>query len=189
MKSSQLITELNAMVEEACKQPANMHGYGIWTHHIVHVVRYAKLLADRIGADMEITEIASILHDYASIKSKDFVEDHHIIGAQLAGKILTEHGYPLHKIEAVQQCIISHRASKPQEKTTPEAQCVASADGMAHIDQVISLLYAAYKEQGMGIEAGRIWVRCKLERTWKKLCPDAQAMVKEKYQAALTVLG
>jgi uncharacterized protein len=189
MKHEQLITELNTIVETACKQPSNIYGYGIWSHHIVHVVKYAKLLASHLNADQEVVEIAAILHDYASIKNKDFVTEHHIIGAQLAGEILTNHGYPMDKIRLVQNCIICHRGSKPQERTTPEAHCVASADGMAHIDQVVSLLYSVYKEQNMGIEAGRIWVKSKLERTWNKLCPQAQEIVRNKYQAAMAILG
>jgi len=188
MKHEQLISILNTLVQTACKQPTNIYGYGIWTHHIVYVVKYAKLLADHLGADLEIVEIAAILHDYASIKNKDFAEEHHVIGAQFARDILTEHGYSMNKVELVQDCIISHRGSKPQEKNTPEARCVASADGMAHIDQVISLLYCAYTEQKMGIDAGRLWVKDKLEHTWNKLCPEAQAFVRDKYLAALIVL-
>lgn len=188
MKHEQLTATLSTLVEAACKQPTNTYGYGIWSHHVVYVVKYAKLLAYHLGADQEAVEIAAILHDYASIKNKDFAEEHHTIGAQLAGDILTEHGYPMDKIALVQDCIICHRGSKPREKTTPEAQCIASADGMAHIDQVASLLYSAYKEQNMGIEAGRLWVKSKLERTWNKLCPEAQALIKEKYQAAMSVL-
>lgn len=189
MKYEHLIADLNTIVETACKQPANIYGSGIWTHHVVHVVKYAKLLAHHLHADPEVVEIAAILHDYASISNKEFADDHHIIGAQLAGELLTDRGYPMDKIEQVQNCIICHRASKPQEQTTPEAQCVASADGMAHIDQVVSLLYSAYKEQGMGIEAGRLWVKSKLERTWSKLCPKAQEIMSEKYQAAMTILS
>lgn len=188
MKHEDLISILTTLVQTACKQSTNIYGYGIWTHHIVYVIKYAKLLADRLGADQEIVEIAAILHDYASIINKGFKEDHHIIGAQLAGEILSEHGYPMNKIGIVQSCILSHRASKPQEQLSPEAHCIASADGMAHIDQIISLFYVAYKEQDMGIDAGRLWVKDKLERTWNKLCPDAQVLVRDKYLAALTVL-
>lgn len=189
MNYEQLIIELNAIVETACKQPTNSFGYGIWTHHIIPVVKYAKLLASHLHADQEIVEIAAILHDYASIKSKDFVDEHHILGAQFAEEILTDRGYPMEKIAIVKDCIMSHRGSKPRPQTTPEAICVASADAMAHIDQVVSLLYAAYKEQGLGIEAGRLWVKSKLERTWNKLCPKAQEIIHDKYQAAITLLN
>ncbi len=188
MKYEQLIATINTIVETACKQPTNIYGYGVWAHHVVYVIKYAKLLSYHLEADQEVVEIAATLHDYASIKNKEFAPEHNIIGAEFARDILTEHGYPMDKIAMVQDCIMCHRGSKPCEQMSPEAQCVASADGMAHIDQVFSLLYFVYKEQGLGIDAGRLWVKSKLERTWNKLCPQAKDLIKEKYHAAMLAL-
>lgn len=58
------------------KRKTNYFGYGAWTHHILHVVKYAKLMAKKLNADTEVVEIASLLHDYASIINYDFYEDH-----------------------------------------------------------------------------------------------------------------
>jgi len=183
-----LIRELNKIVETACKQPANIYGYGIWTHHITHVVRFAKLLAKRLGADEEVVEIAAILHDYAGIKDQKLEKEHHIHGAQFAEKILSSYGYPQEKIIQVKQCIERHRGSVRLEQNLPEVICVTSADGMAHIDQFLSLLYMAYKERGMDIETGRVYIKEKLQRTWDKLCPEAQDIMQEKYRAVMKVL-
>jgi hypothetical protein len=41
----------------------------------------------------------------------------------------------------------------------------------------------------MGIDEGTAWLRAKLERSWKKLCPEAMEMVRDKYDAAMTLLS
>ena len=180
--------QIRAIVEEACKKETNIFGYGIWTHHIVYVVQYGKLLAEQLGADAEIVELAALLHDYASIKDESLYRNHHLHGPLEAERILRELDYPEGKIHAVKQCIASHRASIDAERVTPEVVCLASADAMAHIDQVPSLLYLAFVRFGMGIDEGTAWVREKLARSWQKLYPEAQAMMKDRYEAAQVLL-
>ena len=180
--------QIRAIVEEACKKETNIFGYGIWTHHIVYVVKYGKLLAEQLGADAEIVEFAALLHDYASIKDESLYENHHLHSPLEAERILRELDYSEGKIHAVKQCIASHRASIDAERVTPEAVCLASADAMAHIDQVPSLLYLAFVRFGMSIDEGTAWVREKLARSWQKLCPEAQAIMKDTCEAAQVLL-
>jgi hypothetical protein len=180
--------QIRAIVEEACKKETNIFGYGIWTHHIVYVVQYGKLLAEQLGADAEIVELAALLHDYASIKDESLYENHHLHSPLEAERILRKVDYPEGKIYAVKQCIASHRASIDAVRVTPEAVCLASADAMAHIDQVPSLLYLAFARFGMSIDEGTAWVREKLARSWQKLCLEAQAMTKDRYEAAQVLL-
>ncbi|KKQ32264.1 MAG: Metal-dependent phosphohydrolase HD sub domain protein [candidate division TM6 bacterium GW2011_GWF2_37_49] len=184
----QIINSIETLVRDACMRKTNAFGQGIWTHHIVFVVKYSKMLAQMLGADQEIVEIASLLHDYAGIKDFACSEEHHIHGAQEAETILKAFNYPDDKIEKVKQCVLSHRGSVVIQKNSPEEICVASADAMAHIDQIASLLYAAFNERGKSIEDGKTWVREKLKRSWNKLCPEAQDIVKHKYECALEIL-
>ena len=180
--------QIRAIVEEACKRETNIFGYGIWTHHILYVIEYGKLLAEQLGANEEIVEIAALLHDYASIKDESLYRDHHLHSPLEAERILREIRYPEEKIQAVKQCIASHRASTGAERTTPEAICLASADAMAHIDQMPSLLYLAFVRFGMSIDDGTTWVREKLVRSWQKLCPEAKEIMKDRYEAAQVLL-
>lgn len=184
----EIIKAIEKEVEEKCKSENNIFGYGIWTHHILSVVKYSKLLAEKIGADMEVAEIAALLHDYAGIKDKTLQEQHHIHGAIEAERILKELNYCEDKIEKVKDCIISHRGSVKIEKTSKEAICVADADAMAHIDQIPSLLYLAYCNHKMSIDDGKEWVRDKIERSWNKLSYEAKEIIKEKYESAQRVL-
>ena len=184
----QMIKEIERIVEGACKSDSNKYGYGIWSHHIVHVVKYARLLAEKLGADVEVVEIAALLHDYAGIKDCALTMEHHIHGAEQAQHILEGFGYPQDKIERVKDCILQHRGSVPMERLTPEAECVASADAMTHLFQVPSLLHLAYVNHGLGIDEGKEWVLSKIERSMKKLCPEAKEMIHEHYLKVKEVL-
>lgn len=189
MSNLEIIQAIADLVEDACKSDSNIFGYGIWSHHIIYVVKYAKLLAEKLSADMEVVEIAALLHDYAGIKDSSMAEEHHIHGAIEAERILSQFGYPGEKIEKVKECILSHRGSVPLERITPEAECIASADAMSHIFQVPSLLYFAYVRQSMSIDEGKRWVLNKIDRSMKKLCPEARKIVNEYYSNVITVLG
>ena len=183
------IKEIEKLVESECKKDTNYFGYGIWTHHILNVVYYAKKMAKTIGADEEIVEIAALLHDYASIKDYKMYEDHHIHGANEAEQILKTLDYPIEKIENIKHCIISHRGSKVAQKQTKEALCVADADSMAHFDSIPSLFYLAFNSHKMDIDEAKKWILGKLERRWNKLSPQAQNIIKNKYESSKVLLN
>jgi uncharacterized protein len=184
-----MIHDIEKMVEQACKQKTNIFGYTIWTHHIVPVVQNAIQLAKILGADQEIVEIAALLHDFASVKDKNLYKDHHLNSAIEAEKILQSLDYPAEKIAAVKHCIETHRGSVAEQRRSIEAECVASADAMAHIQNVPALLYSAYMQRGMDIDAGINWLRKKLQRSWGKMIPEAQKILKDKYKAAMKILA
>lgn len=183
-----MIGEIERIVEAACAGETNVFGYGIWTHHIIQVARNGKRLAPLFEADAEIVEIAALLHDYASVKDEALYEEHHLHGPIEAEKILTRLAYPRERIEAVKHAIAAHRASVHVERRSPEAVCLANADAMTHIEQVPSLIHLVFVQHGMGIDEGAAWVRAKLQRSWNKLSPEVQALVQDKYEAALTTL-
>ena len=94
MNSVKLVQAISDIVEEKSKKDTNIFGYEIWTYHVAIVVKYAKLLAERLGADKEIVEISALLHDYASIKDSSIYKEHHMYGAIEAEKILNGFNYP-----------------------------------------------------------------------------------------------
>ena len=187
--SKNIIKNIGKIVENACKKDTNAYGNGSYSHHILTVVKYSKMLARKLKADMEIVEIAALLHDYASVVNKKWKENHHIYGSRLAEEVLKKYNYPKDKIEQVKHCIVSHRASKKIPRETIEAKIVASADAMAHFDKFNSLLYFAFTKGGMGIDEGTKWVLGKLERDWKKLMPEAKEMVRGKYEGIKIALS
>lgn len=184
-----LVGRVRAQVERACAAPGNTFGYGIWTHHIVSVVSFGRELSARLGADAEIVELAALLHDYAGIKDVRLEPDHHLHSADEAQRMLDALGYPIKRTERVAACIYTHRASQGLLPETLEARCLASADAMAHIAQVPSLLHLAYVEKGLGIGEGAAWVAAKLRRSYGKLCPEARELIETRYRTALGLLN
>ncbi len=185
---TQTLEAVRAVAERACAAPTNAFGYGIWTHHIVFVVSFGRELSLVLGADAEIVELAALLHDYAGIKDVRLEPEHHRHGTDEARRLLGALNYPPERTEWVAACILTHRASRGLEPETLEARCVASADGMAHIAQVPSLLRLAYVEKGLSVGAGAAWVAAKLRRSYGKLCPEAKGIIEARYHAALETL-
>ena len=190
MRYADVVRHVRSLVEEACRRPTNPFGYGIWQHHILSVVRYAKLLAEERGADEEIVELAALLHDYASItRGLSAFAQHHLLGAEEAERILSNLNYPTDRIQRVKECILSHRGSTPPEPATIEAQCVADADALSHFDSLSSLFHYAYRVVEMREDEAVEWIRAKLERSWRKLSPEAKALARAKYEACRLLLG
>lgn len=171
-----------------CKKPTNKFGIGCY-YHIEAVVKNAELLAEKYGADKEVVMIAAWLHDIASVTDYSLYEEHHLHGAKMAYDILKQWNYDEEKIAPVQTCIRNHRGSVCNEKSSIEELCVADADAISHFDSVPSLLYLAYVEKGMPMEAGREFVKGKLERSFQKLSMDSKKYYEEKYQQVMKVLG
>ena len=184
-----VIKKVEKLIKEACRKQTNKFERSAWDFHIKSVVNWGKLLAKELNADLEIVEISALLHDYASVKNPKWNKEHHIHGARLADEILTKLDYPREKIEAIKHCIYSHRASKQIERKTIEAKILASADAVAHIVNVPALLYLAFKIHDKTVTQGIDWVRKKLQRSYKKIMPEAREMIQEDYLTALRVLG
>ncbi|MBW2996632.1 HD domain-containing protein [Candidatus Woesearchaeota archaeon] len=180
-----MIEEVRKRVEEEHKKPTNLFK-GSYEHHFVPVVKYANQLAEKLGANKEIVEIAAWLHDIGSIIG-DY-ENHHISGAEYAEKLLKEYNYPQEKIEQVKHCIIAHRGSKSIPRETIEAECVANADAMAHFDNIPSLFGLAFLSKKKDTDEAKEFIKGKLQRSWNKLMPEAKEMIKLKYDAAKVIL-
>ncbi|MBN1325640.1 HD domain-containing protein [Candidatus Falkowbacteria bacterium] len=177
-----IIEQVEKIVRETCAKETNKFPLALDTHFIA-VVENAKLLAKKLRADLEIVTIAAWLHDYASVCDARLVEDHHIHGLKLAQEILSGLNYPQDKIDRVKHCIEAHRGSQKIKRETIEAECVASADAMAHITDFSALLYLAWKVHGLDYQPGLNWALAKMERSWNKLIPEARELVKEQYEA------
>jgi HD superfamily phosphodiesterase len=183
-----LILEVTQLVEKECKKDTNYYGYTAWSEHIVSVVKYSKKLAHQMNIDEELSELAALLHDYSCIVNKDWYPEHHIHSARLAREILTKYKYPEKKICLIEQCILSHRGSKIIKRKSVEANILASADAMAHFDNIGSLFYLAFKTKGLTIDEAKEFILGKLEKSWNKLIPEARKFVSPKYDAIKLLL-
>lgn len=183
-----IISKVSNIVRLACYKQTNVFGHNIWEYHILPVVKYSKILATKFNIDIECAILSGYLHDYASVLDKKYYPDHHIYGAEFAEKILLEEGYPSNKILLIKESILNHRGSLQNTAESLYITCLSSADAMAHISEVPSLLYLAYHENNKSVDEGRRWVLEKINRSWNKLCPEAKEVIYDKYQALQTIL-
>lgn len=75
-----LISKIECLVKNACYQKENIFGCNIWEYHILPVVKYSKVLADRFCIDKECAILSAYLHDYASVLIKNIMRN--IIGME-----------------------------------------------------------------------------------------------------------
>jgi len=182
----EVVKKVEKIVEKACKKESNIYGYDAWEHHILPVVKYSKMLAKKLGADEEVVELAALLHDYGAVNGDP--DEHHISGTKEAEKILKKFNYPKEKIEKIKHCIYAHRGSQPIKRETIEAEIIASADAMAHYEDVPSLFYLVFAKHKLDIEEGVESLKDKLARDWKKLMPQAREMIEAKYETIKRIL-
>lgn len=175
-------------VREACFSEKNQYGSSVWKFHILSVVKFSLILGKKLKADLEILELAALLHDYGAVMDEEFAKEHHIYGARLAGELLSELKYPEEKIKKVQVCIYAHRGSLKIPRKTLEEKIVASADAMAHVTEVVDMMFLTFGLRGEKTVEGAKWLRAKLERSWNKIMPEGKEMVKEDYKIITKLL-
>jgi uncharacterized protein len=105
-----------------------------WAHgrgHIERVVGTALEIGTQEGADLDVIELAAILHDvFENKETHSNIEGfrHEIEGAKEARKILKQLGVADKTVDAVCHCIESHRKRTSTEPQTIEAKCLFDAD-------------------------------------------------------------
>lgn len=158
-----------------------------WQFHLLPVIKNACKLADIYNADKDVVEVAAIFHDYANLIDYENSENHHILGAELAEKILKDDGFNQEFINKVKLCILNHRASVLREKFSIEEICVADADALSHLDNVVELIcWRAYL--GEDIITCNNFVKNKIKKSYAKMSKETQELVKDKFDSIMKVL-
>lgn len=104
-------------------------------NHIRRVVRNAKIIGEKEGADLSILLPAAMLHDIALKKGtlKETRDRHAILGAEIAKKILEECGFK--KVDKICSTIKQHSSSNLINKSrTTEGDCLFDADKLDAIN-------------------------------------------------------
>ena len=158
-----------------------------WKYHIVPVVHYAKLLAEKLGADIEVAELAALLHDMGRLRHGG--KDHEITGVPIAEEILRWENYSDEIISEVKHCVATHRWSKDIKPETLVAKIIANADAMAHFDVVPVFFYR--RAEKYSFEEAFEWIDLKIKRDWEKkiTLPEAKILMQEKYDAIQLLLN
>jgi len=105
--------------------------------HVMRVYRLAETLAKKEGADLEVVRAAALLHDAQSASgSEDLRLEHHEAAAAFAKRVLKEEGWSEKRINAVQDCILTHRFRAGLSPTTLEAKVLFDADKLDAIGAI-----------------------------------------------------
>ncbi len=182
-----IVENVRQFVETECKKPTSHYGYEPFVYHFGPVVEYATVLAEKLGADVEIVQIAGWLHDIGSIIEGR--ENHHLSGARIAREKLKELGYPDDRIELVVGCITNHRGSQNLERKSPEERIVAEADVLSNFDNIGGIFKAAYTFENMDQFEAQQSVRTKLQNKYHQLhFKESKQLIRPKYEAAMLLL-
>ncbi len=101
--------------------------------HVLLVTSLARLLARAAGADERVVTLAALLHDSAK-PGLGGADDHEILSAQIAEKILLEAGVDRELIGRVCEAIRKHAGLTLDEPLVPiEAQVLWEADKLAKL--------------------------------------------------------
>ena len=164
-----------------------------YRYHISVVVKNALKLAKIKKADLEIVEIAALLHDTGRAKgvkpSGSKASIHHMTGAKLADEFLSKINYSKDKREKVIGCILAHRGNKEDYMPeTLEEKIIYNADAMSHFISFLDLYRNFVEDEG--VQKGTELVKEKIDRGWnKKLSmPEAKKLVEKEYRAIKLLL-
>ncbi len=184
-----MITEIvREHVFNECHSDKNAFGPAFFEEHLAVVVEYAKKLGETLGADLEIVELAGWLHDIAAIQDIAALPRHPILSAEIAQKVLQEHGYPPERIERVAKCIASHSVPVQMGHGLPGEVCVSNADAMALIVKPAYWFYYVFHVRQLGFAEGRDWLRQRVESNWAALIPPARVIIEERYNQVRELL-
>jgi HD superfamily phosphodiesterase len=144
----------------------------------------AVFLAPQVGADPEISHLGAKFHDLGAILGGR--DNHEILGAYLARMILRYLGFDEDKIDAVVNCVLSHRSSIDNfDELTLEQMVVRAADALSHFRRVIYLWEEEYQKRVILDKATFDDIKGKLAKKFakdlKKPCPSAQARMPTDY--------
>lgn len=180
--NDKIIGEISEMVEGICRSKINLFGYGIWTHHILPMVKIAGELAGEYGADAEIVAISALLRGLTDGKGGDQKKGEGPQGLERAEEILELHRYPKDGIVMIRQCLAFRGSGGDLAGASVEELCVADADAMAHIQEIGSLFYVVYKEMNLDIDEGIRWIQGKISRDWDAMSDRGKAKFRGRYE-------
>lgn len=171
-------TEINLLNEKYMIEAEDK--YNFWEEHVRYVLKEALDLASKYNADIEIVELAALLHDIALIAKVGTRVEHHVTGAELAEALLAKHNYPQEKISKVKNCILNHRSSK--HAMTIEDICVADADILAHFDNILMIVSNVLKANNITLPEARSKIKHSFDGDYNDLSERTKREFGDKYR-------
>ncbi|MBD3263032.1 HD domain-containing protein [Candidatus Woesearchaeota archaeon] len=183
------LKKVEEIVKASCLTSKRFKAHKFQWAHVQSVRKFAIELAKKLNADIEIVDMAALLHDIGRVRYSH--EDHEKTSAEDSEKILKELDYPNEFIKKVIRAVLTHRGSALPEPETTEEKIVACADAMSHFDNLLTLFYVYMRDFEKTPEEAREWTVGKIEKAWRKVCkiPEAKELLEEKYKAAKLIFA
>ncbi len=179
---------IRELVRAECLKDSNRFGAAFFDQHILVVARYARQLAEKLGADPLAVELAGYLHDLSAVRDMATLASHHLESARIARGILGEHGCAEGLIDRVARAIETHSQPVKPGEGSAEQVCLSNADVLSHIARPIYWCHYLYGVRGFSYEQGLTWLRGRIQDAWKNLTPEARELVEVERAAAAAML-
>lgn len=138
----------------------------LYPNHVVVVTQNAQKIAEKKGADAELSQVAALLHDCADFKMKRMDEKHEEESLETARKLMKEFGYSDEEIAlVVDDAIRYHSCNGDEHPKSIEGLVLATADSLAHL-QTHFYVFATWSfgRSDRSLKALNEWVLKKIER-------------------------
>lgn len=186
MNSLELLTQKVRELYGA-RQPAR-DPWADWLYetHVFVVAEYAKVYAERFGADTDTCVAASLLHDCADAVMKRSDAGHSEKSVEIAKKLLYESGFSDTRIQQIVNDILPrHSCRDGVVPETLEGKVMATADAAAHlVTDFYPEVTKRWRAEGRNMREHKEWMQEKIVRDFevKIFSPNVREEVKEKYE-------
>lgn len=137
----------------------------LYDNHVLYVATKARELAQKYGADVELAEVAALLHDIADCTMKREDPGHEAKSLQLAAQLMRESGYSDEEIElTVNDAIRYHSCHGEARPKSAEGLVLATADSLAHLKTDFYIFATWTMGKDSTLAEIKEWVLKKIER-------------------------
>lgn len=137
----------------------------IYPNHVIVVADNARQVAQRVGADVELSQVAALLHDIADIKMNRADSRHEAESLAIARRVMKECGYSDKEIALVVDDAIRYHSCHGKERPESiEGLVLATADSMAHLQTDFYVFATRELGKSETLEEIKAWVLAKIER-------------------------
>lgn len=138
----------------------------LYPNHVVIVTNNAKAVAEREGANVELSQVAALLHDIADYKMERDNPEHETESLKIARELMKKSGYTDEEVALVVDDAIRYHSCHGNERPkSKEGLVLATADSLAHL-QTDFYVYATWAKGGESepLEDVKEWALKKIER-------------------------
>ena len=157
--------------------------------HVALAAKNAKEIAEKVGANVELSVLAALFHDIA--RTWEVNDEPNLINESLnkAAELMKKYNYSDEEISQVKEAILPHSCREKMPHTM-EGKVLATADALAHLlsDFYFILPFYGWLNASDNFEGYRKWLLEKIERdAHKKIFFDEyKEKAEKKYQAIKT---